>query len=222
MRPIKLRQFYRHWRDFFINEESEVVLPSSSQPPEVLPTQVSPLTVEDKDLVCGTHAYIAGYIARKILRRVRGCAACKADLLYTGDNPLPEHFLIEARRYTEKTLCIPATQFRKDVSFLCSVISVNIANHSHLPFLKHNLLTILYDKWQHSYNCETHKLKSLLANNVIEFYTFTWVRNVNNVLHGRVRRQIFKDPVKTLAHERFLKLKTRRNAVNKIKMLQNK
>lgn len=83
------------------------------------------------------HGYIAGYMARTLLKSLR-CQTCKADLL--SDVVIDEHELIEARAYTHNSLLRPNSQFIK-LFGTCIGIAHNvlprISNH---PGIKKTLM----------------------------------------------------------------------------------
>ncbi|KAI4465431.1 thap domain-containing protein 9 [Holotrichia oblita] len=62
----------------------------------------------------GTLTYIAGYIARQLLKYSKNCATCRGDLI--GDLrvlSVDDKFIIENREYRRNSLLSPATNFSK-------------------------------------------------------------------------------------------------------------
>lgn len=60
--------------------------------------------------VIQTHAYIAGYIAKKVFKRIGPCFICR-NLLLSKTNE-EEHVLIKARAYQKHLLLRPDSNFR--------------------------------------------------------------------------------------------------------------
>lgn len=78
-------------------------------------------------IIIKTHAYIAGYLARRILRAIGGCKQCKNALI--TKEATEEHLLIEERAYNPKALVRPSTPFINIFSKCNDVV------HHYLPML---------------------------------------------------------------------------------------
>ena len=82
-----------------------------------------------------THAYIAGSMARKILRRVE-CKVCKDDLLTTID--LPHNQFIQIREYKRNALLKPNTIFVNLFGDCVDVAHSTIPKLANEPCIKKN------------------------------------------------------------------------------------
>ncbi|KAK9730592.1 hypothetical protein QE152_g14456 [Popillia japonica] len=60
-------------------------------------------------MVINRHAYIAGYMARRILKSIGSCKTCRTSLVSTKNTE--QHILIECRTYSAKALVRPETGF---------------------------------------------------------------------------------------------------------------
>lgn len=149
----------------------------------------------------GTMAYIAGYIARKMLKYTKNCTNCKNVLL--GDVAAlseAQGFIIESRSYNSNLLTTPNTNFNK---IFCQCI--HVMQHS-LPKIcyKYNVSKTV----QHilklnvdfqGFNCQEHNVTDRFVLQLTEFYIFTYIKNVNRILKGKIIPKSSNDSIKTFA-----------------------
>ena len=86
--------------------------------------------VED-NAVIATHAYIAGYIARTLKKRVSNCPTCTNQLQASSSS---EHTFVVENEYRPQLLIKTKTQFRRMFSNMCSLFMRTIERvilHNH-------------------------------------------------------------------------------------------
>lgn len=169
------------------------------------------------NIIIQNNAYIAGYLAKSILKCVAGCNTCKRDLL--SESITREHELIQFRRYNSKTLLQPDTSF---VSLFCKC---NDVLHYYLPKLcdRDQLKRLMINKIcmhiTNNFLCEQHNLLSIFFEKFVVFYIHSWITNINKILRGDDIRNI-NDPIKKKALERYKKFKLKGNKIRQMKHLQ--
>ncbi|KAK9736456.1 hypothetical protein QE152_g12480 [Popillia japonica] len=82
---------------------SSVDILDDEKPPYYTLSQIS------DTVVINSHAYIAGYMASRILKSIGSCKTCRTNLVSTKNKE--HHILIECRAYSAKALVRPETGF---------------------------------------------------------------------------------------------------------------
>lgn len=171
-----------------------------------------------------THSYIAGYLAKKIPKKIGLCQKCRQQLVGTDLVDLERTRLIVARSYKPSLLVMPNSQFTKMFARCCHVMHVVLprvcTKNPLFQILKKNLLNNCVDIL--NFSCAKHpKLIDIFLNLFIKFYVNTWIKNVNRILKGIDSRKMnVNDDVKKLAFKRYETYKGRKNKVKKLKNLQ--
>lgn len=166
------------------------------------------------------HAYLAGYIAKKIFKVIHVCKTCRRDLIGPSTNV---HDVIEAKAYNHKALLRPDTWFVNLFGEMCDIL------HHYLPKLilenniKSKLKCIIHNFLNPiNFNCTKHDVFPIFSDMLIEFYIHTYIKNVNNILRGKDLRCISdNDPVKILACKRYETFRKRKAAIKKLKQIKN-
>lgn len=86
--------------------------------PEVEITEYTPSGVSI--LKKGCLNYIAGFVAKKIIKKTKGCSRCRDELI--GDKEGHDNFIIEAKQYSVNALLFPNSNFAKLYSFIIFVL----------------------------------------------------------------------------------------------------
>jgi hypothetical protein len=160
---------------------------------------------------------MGGYIAKRILKRVGVCRACREDLVAKSRN---SGSLIAYRAYTATSLLSPKTRFFHFVNK-----SIDIS-HKYVPTLataenviaKLKLILIKFLGTSVKFSCSKHDIFRIFINIFTPFYIDTWVNNINKILNGSDLRNI-NDNIKKLAFDRYEKYRKQKNAERKVKHL---
>lgn len=158
-----------------------------------------------------TIGYVSGYIIRVILKYTKFCEVCKNDCV---DNST-HNKLIDARCYTKKSnLNKPSKNFIKIVEHILSILTTTIGNICDKPslFLKFGIM--IDTNVDFNFSCTNHNLKQILKTKIINFFLFTWCKNINRILNG-VDTRIESNPIKKMARDYFILHKTRGQGYNK-------
>ncbi|KAI4454194.1 hat family dimerization domaincontaining protein-related [Holotrichia oblita] len=161
-----LRQFLLHGRSVY-----ETIRPTVQiQPPDA----VSPLDIESTSAsVKGTHGYIAGYIGKRVLTKLKKCSICLSELQYTGSGLPLEHNIINIRSYSANALCKPTTMYYKVFKSIIDIVSCNIPNVCYMPNIKAILCKYVMDNVQFHFTCKIHDVKNILTDYILTFYINT-------------------------------------------------
>ena len=203
--------------------ESSNAHQASQQPPENLefddenegppePQQLDQLEIQ-------TQAYVTGYVVKRVLKRTK-CDNCRAQLI-TRDN-LPEHDLINFRKYAHAELTKPGTRYIKLYNTCASIA------HFYIPqfCLKHKLtnfqqnVNFKISKFvSNPFYCDQHDLFNTFKDVFLTFYIHAWSGNVNKILKGEDKR-IINDDIKAAALEEAKKHRKFFKKVNENKQLR--
>ena len=157
-----------------------------------------------------TQAYVAGYVAKRILKRTK-CDNCRVQLI-TNDN-LPAHELIKYRTYAHAELLKPGTTYINLFNACASIA------HFYIPqfCLKYKInkfqekLSYKISKFvRNPFHCDQHDLFKTFKAIFLTFYIHAWTGNVNKILKGEDER-VINDDIKEIAleeakkHRKFIK-----------------
>ena len=161
----------------------------NEQPPQ-LPAECSYLGHQSQ-------VYVAGYLAKKILKSTN-CEHCRVQLITT--NILPDHTLINYKTYPSSTLLNPDTVFiilyKKFAAIAHFYVATICTDQTSKISMK---LSSKIDKWiNNPFVCVEHNLFVIFKENFFPFYLNTWVKNVNKILKGIDSRNV-DDKIKTAA-----------------------
>lgn len=156
----------------------------------------------DTDISDMNIGYVAGYLARQILKNINNCNECKKILVNKEKNNL----LISARDFTSNSLIHPNTTYFNIVKQM-----FNISNYI-LPILMEisigkKLIFIFELNIDFPKCCNKHNLSSILFEKLKNFYFFTLSKNINKVLKGLDSRMQSKDFLRISARQYYLKHK---------------
>jgi hypothetical protein len=162
-----------------------------------------------------TIAYVAGFVARKVLKSTSNCQNCKNVLLHSdGDVDLG---VIEARQYANCNLVKPGSYLcfaiSQSLSRLFYLIPRNCHKNNLFAMLKH---VILKEVNFIVLNCVDHThIGDLVATSIIRCILYYWCKSVNKVLVGKDEKFVrylrhepnktFIDPIKLEARNKYLK-----------------
>ncbi|XP_015840038.1 transposable element P transposase [Tribolium castaneum] len=160
-----------------------------------------------------TIAYVAGYVAKKILQNYGQCEECVKMLTHSdGDVPMA---VIEARQYRLSTLTKPGSYLYFVTSECVSRLLFYIPRICYKQFISVLLRELINSELDFNVlNCNIHPT---LGNSVVEFQIrvmlFYWAKQINLILKGN-RNEFLKnktlratDPIKVHAHNMYLKRK---------------
>jgi hypothetical protein len=169
--------------------------------------------------------YVAGYVAKKTLAYVNNCHDCKRALLCSDGSDSQFADFIEARAYKNCRLIKPGSFLffitKEAVSRLFYILPrvCQMRNLSKI-LLKTLLLKINPVPFN---NCSQHKeLHLYILKLIIRCITYFWVEQINLTIKGKNDKfvRLFKklsaeeriklDPVKVMAHNKFLKRNSRK------------
>lgn len=170
----------------------------------------------------GTLTYIAGFVAKKVLKQIGLCQQCRQDLV-GGDRSQAEYFIVNARAYSAKALLAPSTNFNLFFQKCIFIIS-NI-----LPQLcyKQNIIRLIKIVLKNLCNedifmCEKHDVKKIFWHYVSVFHLHVWIKNVNSILKGKqALTKSSTDTIKIYASRKFEKHRSYLKKVQRMKNLQN-
>lgn len=162
-----------------------------------------------------TLAYIAGYVAKKMLKKFGNCDECKRLLLHSdGDIPVE---VIQAKTYRKSSLVEPGGYLYFVVTESCSRLFYCIPRLCHIYNISGTLEAMLFKYINFSVlNCSIHtNLGKLVCELIVCTITFFWTKQVNLILKGNNEK--FKcvltnlphskliDPIRVEAHNKYLK-----------------
>lgn len=160
-----------------------------------------------------TQAYVAGYIAKKLLKQIK-CDICRKELITTDQ--LPEHDLIVIKTYPYSELTKPNTSFIKLFSRCSTIAQHFIPKQQEDAFKKLGLkIRKFLQVSDISFTCIQHDILKLFIDLFLNLYVNTWTKNVTKILHGLDDR-VINDEVKKAAlleakkHGRFEKAISRK------------
>lgn len=164
--------------------------------------------------------YIAGYIAKKVLKSIHVCKVCRADLVGHKDQlSEDEKSFIEARKYAPNALLYPNSMFNNLFHVCIRVLATILPKVCYIANLKLVLqyYLVTYTDFSNTFNCNVHNMLTLFLNNICKFHVNIWCKNINRILKGKDKRK-YKDHIKILASNKYFKMK---NAALKIKKTKN-
>lgn len=155
----------------------------------------------------GTLSYIAGYIAKRIIKYVKNCPDCRMDLLGEIQNLCPEERLvIESRSYRSGALVSPNSKFIqifcKSIFVLESIIT-KVCFHYNVcqtltSILKANI------NFKH-FRCNKHNVIHQFLTMLTKLFVYTYTKNINKILHGKIMPSNPNDSIKLSAKQYFIK-----------------
>lgn len=166
-----------------------------------------------------THGYITGFIAKKIIKNVNKCEVCIGQL--KSSQKELEHDLIEARQFRRNALLRPRTKFIVLFSWCHQVATHFILKLLTGKRVKTTLMSTLkqYVHFEGLPTCKSHNILDIFFKVFCDFFLRTYVKNINNLLHGKDERAV-TNTLEKLARTKHLKLKKKHIAVTQIKKLQ--
>jgi hypothetical protein len=167
-------------------------------------------------LLIQTHAYIAGYMAKKILKQVGICKTCRSDLLVGSGVENDYHNLIKFREYAPRALLRPNTPFIILFGRCTEITHYFLSQLCVEQQFKQKLAAKIAGNVKNNFVCEKHNLFKIFVTHFLNFYIHTWIKNVNMILKGLDIRSA-NDEIKMLALNRYKKYKVRKAAMAKLK-----
>lgn len=170
------------------------------------------------------HAYISGYIAKKLLHFVRKCKNCEVDLIATEEQckqNVELYELIRKKEYTADILLLPNSNFIKIFSNSTDVLNFFLPRMC----LEFGLLKSLKNKLSQyilpeHFSCPEHSqaIFSEFSALMTKLYVFRWIKDVNLILNGKSSYSGI-DPIKVQAQKYCDKFKSKNIAIAKTKKL---
>lgn len=157
-----------------------------------------------------TIGYVSGYIIRTILKSVQYCVLCKDDCVDNAN----DNQLINARCYSNNNLFKPSSSFNKIVEQIMYILTTTISNICNKPLVFVKLDFLIDTNVDFSFNCKNHDLKTNLKTKIINFFIYTWCKNINRVLSG-VDTRVENNPIKKIARDYYVLHRTRKQGYNK-------
>jgi hypothetical protein len=174
-----------------------------------------PLHCKKSQVAKATLAYLAGYIAKTLLKKHSSCTTCREVLLRTLGN-IPQ--VIEARNFNQnRFLTQPGSFLYYVTSEACTRLVYLISRYCKYETI-HKILESILVKFENftPSNCIEHNdLGHLTAVLLIKTIVNFWTRHVNLVIAGKDQNFLYLtkhapnknllDPVKLEAHEKYVK-----------------
>lgn len=186
--------------------------------------QLDPIQILEDDgtiLEKNIHSYVAGYVLKCVKKDIKNCPKCMSNFV-SGEQDAEENTtLITAREYKPNALLKANKKFRVLFSTLSRKCIENISNiiiQSNIQmYVKHLVVNIV--KHTVTQLCDTHDIIDCVLKRFINYFIFTYVKHINNVLLGKVMFNI-NDPLSKVALDKYKKNKYKNFAIAKIKQLQ--
>ncbi|XP_030758398.1 uncharacterized protein LOC115884077 [Sitophilus oryzae] len=157
----------------------------------------------------GTLTYIAGYIGKRILKLVKGCDKCKADLIGDlTDLNSEDKFVIRSRSFRINSLLAPTTNFSKIFKKCIYILENTVPRICHKNNIGSILKFIILTNINSLLNCTQHDTLDMVISFIVDFHLNTWTKRVNKILKGKIQCTSSSDPIKILARKQFLKHKS--------------
>lgn len=174
------------------------------------------LSVNKSQVIKKENAYIAGYIAKKILKTIGCCKVCQQSMITQQREEI--HDYIALRSYGPNTLLMPNTYFVFLYNMCTEIVHYFLPKIYNCDNLNQRLVQICKQKIINVFFCTEHDLLSIFLDNFVCFYIFTWIKNINNILKGFCSSKI-NDEVKIAALQYHKVHKAKKRAVDKTKLL---
>ncbi|CAH1225142.1 unnamed protein product [Diabrotica balteata] len=159
-----------------------------------------------------TVTYVAGYVAKKVLKKV-SCELCKYNMLFREKDGDTE--FIEARKYNMSNLTVPGIFLTYIVSEALAKLFYLIPRVCHLQPLHFILNKELNNFLNFStFNCRSHSDTGInICKFIVRLSLYIWCRSVNAIVNGRDQKFInfLKtkpectriDPIKLVAYRKY-------------------
>ncbi|XP_063221714.1 transposable element P transposase isoform X2 [Bacillus rossius redtenbacheri] len=184
-------------------ETTEARSESPSQEHSIFDDKISKECTPISHLCNSTNVYVSGYIARTVLKKIKGCKTCR-EILCT-DTSSPNDDIITARSYNPKSLSRPNSFFTDICKTLFRAVDTNLPHICHENDIKTRIFRKVMLKTEFLSKCSIHNLHSCVCDTVIKFCIHSWCNTVNRILTGKYAAPKLKDPIKNLARVKFLK-----------------
>ncbi|XP_050515515.1 uncharacterized protein LOC126890548 [Diabrotica virgifera virgifera] len=163
-----------------------------------------------------TVTYVAGYVAKKVLKKV-SCEQCKYNMLFRDKKGDTE--FIEARQYNMSNLTVPGNLLTHYVSEALAKLFYLIPRVCHMQPL-HSILCEQLNKDKlltfSVFNCKIHSnVGSNLCKFIVRLSVYMWCKSVNTILNGKDQKFINgikskseytkTDPIKLVAYRKYEK-----------------
>ncbi|XP_030765395.1 uncharacterized protein LOC115889514 [Sitophilus oryzae] len=170
----------------------------------------------------GKLTYVAGFVAKKVLKRIGICKQCRQDLV-GDDRSRAECFIVDARAYSAKALLAPSTNFNEFFQkciFIMSNILPQICHSQNITTLIKKILNELCK--EKIFCCNKHDVKKLICDYISVFHLNVWIKNVNAILKGKqVINKSSIDRLKIYASKKFEKHRNYCSRVRRMKNIQH-
>ncbi|KAI4462935.1 thap domain [Holotrichia oblita] len=188
-----------------------------------IPTEVCEMEMPEADsIVRNVHAYIAGYMVRKLRKNTNRCTMCISYL--SSKEASPDHILIEAREYAPSKLYRANSMFMKTFTQSLHILSNLLPKICYKPNIKQSCKLALQSVVHFPGICDVHNLKDIFTKNVVDFFVHTWIKNINRTLKGLDSKKYLLSNIRNViakrAHARYIKYRTRNTKIQQLKKLQ--
>lgn len=172
-----------------------------------------PLTQSEIVMSEGISTYVAGFVAKRLKRELRGCKKCVEQLI-SRERGAPEEFVIKSKQYAPNSLLYPSSQFMTLFQKYVHLIRHRIDQVAFKPNVSHILKGIFANEdFIELHGCENHNLKDKFIAHFTRFYIYVWSRNINSSLRGcdeKLRHRNYS-PLRIEACKYFQKFKKRKH-----------
>lgn len=161
-----------------------------------------------------TIGYVGGFLVRSILKSVNNCKVCKKNI----SEDIITNNLIRVRSYTKQSLRNPSKKLIEIIEHIFLVLSQYIPLICHEANIKKKLDLAIELNVEFIVNCGIHNLKQIIKYKTIDFFLFSYIKNVNKLLRG-VNIETSNDTIQKMAIEYYRIHRTRKIKINKTKQL---
>lgn len=168
-----------------------------------------------------THKFIAGYIVRKILRKIKYCDTCKNEISLPRQN---FNDLISTLDYGSHVwgLKRPSPKFRQLFSSSCRIVHFILPKYCLKSGISEIIKTAISRLLKNEYvfdKCPLHNIFDLFLDFFPKILIFQWAKLLNLILKGKQSKGL-NDNVKIIARNKYLRCKAKRAKLRGIKKLK--
>jgi hypothetical protein len=175
--------------------------------PEVDPLSFSNFEVVPNVVANYTSAYVAGFVARKVLTKNGACDLCKEKMCSKVN--LKENVLIVERQYEACNLIHPSSHFTAIFRQITKCLLGNIPKFILCYSIKTKLMSIVLNEFEADIAamfCKQHRETVFLFVKVcVNTVFYSYLAKINKTLSRKDLRYTNENPVIKLAYNKFLK-----------------
>lgn len=161
----------------------------------------------------GQSNYVCGWVLKKCFTNiVKGCQTCKSSLADETSNVNNDY--IQAKEYqNKKWLCYPSKEIENHFKDLQNMAISFLKKDVPKNGLKYTMLAFTDVLIENPFKCARHKdvLNNYFINTTFNILIYSWCRNVNRILSGKLKYDGDDDETKLAAHNYYKKHKNYKN-----------